>query len=334
MTQEATPVGGASDTVVAAEPTIEDRFAALAQDDGQDEERRPGDETEQSADAEQPELTTDDVPDEAETSETEELPPIAAPASWKAEEKEAFSSLPRALQETVTRREAERDKQVQAKSQEAAQTRSAVEREARDTIQQLNTRYVQQLQHFEAQFAVPEPDPQLIADDPELYAHQLQQHRNANAQRLQAQQQLAAASQQAEYLRHQATVREQETTRAALAESFPEYLDPTNGPKLREELGSTALELGYTAEQLKNVDHLDILAMRQANEWRQDSVKYRALMSKKMQGVRAAKDLPKVSKPGVASAPGAVVNERYAADRQRMKGGDKDATTRVFSKFL
>ena len=53
----------------------------------------------------------------------------------------------------------------------------------------------------------------------------------------------------------------QQETAAILQEKFPEYLDPTEGPKLRQELGSIALELGYSADQLANVDAADILAM-------------------------------------------------------------------------
>ena len=334
MTQEATPVGGASDTVVAAEPTIEDRFAAIASDDDRDEEQ-PAAEGEQSSDAEaETELTAADVADDDAAAEAAEQPPIEPPASWKAEEKALFAELPRAVQETLTRRESEREKFVQTKAQEAAQTRSAVEREAAQAFQQLQAQYTAQLQHFEGLLAVPEPDPQLIADDPELYAHQLAQHRQYTAQRQQAQQARAQAEQQAEFLQQQIAQREQQATAAALAEHFPEYLDPESGPKLREALGSTALALGYTAEQLQNVDHLDLLAMRTANDWRAKAAKYDALMATKMETVRAAKGLPRVSKPGVAAAAGTVAGQRYAADRQAMKAGDKDAGVRVFSRFI
>jgi hypothetical protein len=208
-----------------------------------------------------------------------------------------------------------------------------VEREALQTIQQLNNNYVQHIGTLEQQLIVPEPDIRLMADDPDLYVTQLEQHRYSLAQRQQVQQAIANARQQAEFAQREMFAREQAETAQVLAQTFPEYLDATSGPKLREELGSTALQLGYTAEQLANVDHRDILAMRTAHDWRQKAEKYDALMSKKMATVRAARGLPRVSRPGVPQGKGAAESQRYAQDRQAMRDGDRDAAVRVFKRF-
>lgn len=53
--------------------------------------------------------------------------PVPFPTSWGAEAKEAFSKLPRDVQEIVSKRESEREKYVSAKAEEAAQERKKVE---------------------------------------------------------------------------------------------------------------------------------------------------------------------------------------------------------------
>ena len=314
--------------------TLEDRFAGVAADDSD----APGAGHDPRSDED--DIAEEDAPDEGGPADPDdgEAPGASAapapPVSWTAAEKDAFAQLPRSLQETLTRREGERERFVQAKAQEARHARSEVEREALEAIQELQSTYAQHLHHFEAQLAVSEPDPRLIASDPELYAAQLAQHRHYTAQRQQAQQLLAQVQQQSAFAEAEIAARESEETRAVLAASFPEYLDPDSGPKLRQELGSTALALGYSPDQLAAVDHVDILAMRLANEWRQDALKYRALIASKPDHVRAARDMPRVSRPGTSPARGAADSQRYAADRQRMKHGDRDAATRVFGRFL
>jgi hypothetical protein len=330
------PDRAATDEAAAGAPTLEDRFAAFGEAGGatgidnepSDENGRP----DNGAEGDRPDERT---ADEAAGDVAGDVPasPVTPPVSWTPAEKEEFARLPRAVQETLSRREAERERFVQAKSQEARGARAEVEREALATFQQLQSRYAEHLAHFEAQLEVPEPDPQLIAEDPALYAAQLQQHRYYAAQRLEAQQLLAQARHQAAFAEKEIAAREQQATRAALADAFPEYLDAQSGPKLRQELGSTALELGYSAEQLAQVDHVDILAMRKANEWRSDALKYRALMASRMETVRAARDMPRVSRPG-SGGRGAAESQRNAQDRQKMRDGDKDAAVRTFARFL
>ena len=323
------------ETQASAAPSLEDRFAALG-DEGPSapvDGETPGDQPPSGPaveDRDRSEGTDGDAAgDEVEAAAAAIAPPI----SWTQAEKEVFAQLPRGVQEVLSRREAERERFIQAKSQEARSARSAVEREALATFQQLQARYAEQLAHFEAQLEVPEPDPRLIAEDPALYAARLEQHRHYAAQRHEAQQLLAQAQAQAAFAEQEIAAREQDETRAVLAGAFPEYLDAQSGPKLREELGSTALELGYTPEQLAQVDHVDILAMRKANEWRSDALKYRALMASRMETVRAARDMPRVSRPG-SGGRGAAEGQRYAQDRQKMRDGDKDAAVRTFARFL
>lgn len=53
--------------------------------------------------------------------------PVPFPTSWGAEAKEAFSKLPRDVQEVVSRRESEREKFVSTKAEETAQERKKTE---------------------------------------------------------------------------------------------------------------------------------------------------------------------------------------------------------------
>ena len=98
-----------------------------------------------------------------------------------------------------------------------------------------------------------------------------------------------------------------------------------------QELASIARELGYSDDLIASAGAHDILAMKKVAELKAKADRWDALQRKKMETVRAAKALPKVAKPGTAQPKGAAQNERYQADRQRMKAGDRDATLRIFS---
>lgn len=332
MTQPEEAVGGANDApVVAAEPTIEDRLTAAIdapQDDPDKKPEDPPEAGEEEAPVAEAELTEEDVA-EAEAAE----PPIKPPVSWTAEEQEEFAKLPRELQETVTRREADREKFVQSKAQEAKQAQAAAEKQA---VEQLNGRLQAHATALESLLvAVPQkPSYQLQADDPDAFAYHMDAHERAAAHNQWVEQQIANATHEAGRAAQVLQQHVLQETEAVLRDQFPEYLDATTGPELKQRLGSTARELGYTDDQLANVDGWDILAMRKANEWREDAMKYRALMAKKMEKVREAKNLPRVSRPGTSTGPGAVANQRYQADREAMKGGDLDAAARAVARFL
>jgi hypothetical protein len=334
MTQQ-TPgdaVGAASDTVVAAEPTIQDRFAAISGDEQEEKKPDEGEEAEAPQGAEADELTVEDVTEEGEAEAPEEgaEPPIAAPVSWTAEEKEEFGKLPPAVQKTIARRETERETFVQAKAQEAKQTRATVEREALTYVDQLQTTHAQQLQALLPQ--IPEkPSYQLQVDDPYLYADMMDAHERALAQYNFAQQQLQQIGAQQAQRSQQAATQKAAEMREALVQNFPEFLDPATGPKLQQELESIATDLGY---RIAEADTSDILAMKKVATYKSKADKYDALMAQKMQRVREAKGAPRVSRPGAAQPKGAAESQRYQSDREAMRGGDKDATNRVFGRFL
>jgi hypothetical protein len=327
MTQQDTAVGGSNDTVVAAEPTLEDRFAAFGEDQQDEEEPVAAEDGGDGNDPPEP-PENDDAEDEP-----GEDPAIDPPVSWTAEEKEEFKSLPRALQETLTRREAEREKFVQSKAQEAAKTRLIVEQQAaewRTTKLQADARLLQDMLP-----QVPEkPSPRLQLEDAYAYADQMEAYEWSIAQHnaiVQRHQEI-----QAELGQMQVTMKTQQSQldEQTLRTQFPEFLDAEKGPELKKALASTALALGYSDDQLAHVDAQDVHAMKTASEWKAKADKFDTLMAKQMQTVRDAKALPKVSRPGAPVARGAVANQRYQADREAMRNGDRDAGARVFKNFI
>src|SRR5690606_13541685 len=123
-----------------------------------------------------------------------EDPPIEPPPSWSAEEREAFDQLPRSIQQTLTRREAERERIVQARTREASQARSRVEGEARALIQHVQDTHAAQIQALLP--PIPErPSYQLQADDPRAFGEQMDAYESAVGRHQWAQQQLHAIQQ-------------------------------------------------------------------------------------------------------------------------------------------
>jgi hypothetical protein len=222
---------------------------------------------------------------------------------------------------------------VQAKAREAGQARSLAEGEARAVIQQLQDTYAAQIQALLP--AIPErPSYQLQVDDPRAFGEKMDAHESAVAQHQWAQQQLQALQQDRAAADQSAWVQDVQREAATLRETLPEWFDEVEGPKLRQRAGSIAAEFGYSAEQLNDATASEIAALVKAAEWKAKADKLDALMAKKMETVRAAKGMPRVSKPGMPQGKGAIANQRYIADRQAMKNGDRDATTRVFKAFV
>ena len=292
MAQLDNPAAGSDSVTSDGAPASNDPIDTIA-DSFFEEEEQGGDASHGEAAAE---LVADDVSDEeAETSE----PGIAPPVSWTAEEKARFKSLPREVQETLARRETERERFVQSKAAEAAEVRVRAERAALSEIGRLSQEYAEQFSSV-LPYIPERPSYQLQVDDPIAFAEQMDAHERALAQHEYVQQQIGQARAQAAQVEQMLRAQSQQAFHSALAQQFPEFLDPNLGPKLRQQLGSIALELGFPAENLADIDACDVLAMRKASEWKSKAEKYDALMTQKMEKVREAKSLPRLSRPGSA----------------------------------
>lgn len=262
-------------------------------------------------------------------------PAIDPPVSWAADAKELFSQLPPELQQQVAERETQRERFIQQKASEASEAKRTAAMEAERATAELQRQYATQLEQYASLLEPQRPDPALLRQDPVAF-YQLQAEYEAGiAQRQQmmqratlAQQEAMARQQQAEALQTQAEV-------AKLAQAIPEWADPAKRAALLTEYESVGAELGYGSELMAQATADDILALRKAAEWKSKAAKYDALQKTKMEVVRSAKALPKVSKPGVAPTRGEISQSRAQAAWQNVKAAkSKDAQAEAFAGYL
>ena len=331
MTQPTEAVGS-EQPVEAPVETAEDIYARLGE-----ETFGVTDEEEEPVGEEGPEPEQEAADDEtAAEEEADDLPPIEAPVSWDAEAKELFKNLPRDAQEIVAKREGERERFVQQKSQEAAQARQTAAQQAQAELAQLNAAYAQHYQEIASQFEVAEPDPMLQVTDPVAYAQQLRAVQQANAQRSKAQQAAQQHFQQAQALAAQAEQANYAEQHRIIVDSFPEYADPTTGPELQRKLTAVAKRIGYTDELIGQARAQDILAMRTVAEAIDKADKYDALQKTKMANVRAAKGKPPVStRPGVSQGPEQLrARTAQAALDTALTSKNRDVSGAAFYQYL
>ena len=323
MTQPSQEAVGGDETPV-TDPA--DVFTKLAE-----QEFGVTDDEEQPAEGEIPAEEADDEPTLEE--EADDLPPIDAPVSWDAEAKELFKGLPREAQEIVAKRESERERFVQQKSQEAVRARNDAAQEASQQLAQIDAAYAQQYQSLAEQMQPQRPNPALLQHDPMAFYAQQAAYESTVAQQQQLQQLAAQHAQQAQARAHQAEQANHAEQRRIIVDSFPEYADPTTGPELQRKLTAVAKELGYSDELIGQARASDILAMRTAADWKAKAEKYDALQANKMAKVRAAKGLPKVATPGVANTNSQTRNIQ-AAEQTLLTSRNRDEQGAAFLRIV
>jgi hypothetical protein len=299
--------------------------------------------------ADEPEEETDEIPEgdepegeeaegdtpEAEetTDENSEAPePIAAPVSWDKDAKEAFAQLPRELQATVAEREAQRDKAIQSATTEAANAKRNALAEANAMFADQQRQYAQHLEQLAAQNAPQRPDPALAAQDPGAYVQALAYFEAHNAQHQELMQQAAHAKNEA--TRREAITRQHEIAKdqEALATALgDDWTDTGKRQALLTSLQEVGATLGYPVELMGQANATDILALKAAAGWKAKADKYDALQSNKMAAVRAAKDAPRVAKPGTSQTRAETSSRSRSAawdavKSSRGKNGDAAAT--------
>jgi hypothetical protein len=309
MTQPIEAVGGDGNP---ADANPADAFNAIADEmlGVEPEEEQPAEEP-LEPEGDEPE---DEAPEEAELDDEDiepDLPAIEPPNSLTAEEKEAFKGLPREAQEFTARRIGELEKGFQSKAQEAAQAKQAAQLEALRLVEQVKAEAAERLQNYADQFEVKPPSAALLRTDPDAYANQLEAYQYYTAQREQAQRDADKARADQAQIQAARAQHEAEQFRQRLEAELPEIFDPATGQKLAQELNATAELLGFDPNEISDVSA--IKALKQTAEWKSDSDKYRALMAKKMERVRAGKNPPPITKPGTARLP--EQNRKARADK-------------------
>ena len=260
----------------------------------EDDEEEEGEEADETGE--------DDAAESDDEEADEEKPePVKPPVSWSKEDAAVFAALDPKAQAVITRREAERDRFVQQKSVEAAQTRDKVANEARDLIVRQHEDYAKRLDVYARAIIPQRPDQRLlytgVQDDIVQYHRQQAAYEGASAQLQELQQQIAHSEQAANAAREQSQQAERSMDAQRLREQLPEWFDGSS--TIQTELQSIGQELGYPDELMRQASSTDILALKKAMDWKAKADKYDKAIGKQMETVRAAKGLPKMAKPGV-----------------------------------
>ena len=288
-----------------------------------------------------PESDGQDLPEDAEPEEaigdTEEVASdepddesdhrIEPPKSWSNEDKAVFSQLPPEAQAVITRRESERDRAFQAKTQEIAEHRRALETTFGE-IQNERSSYANNLEQLLA-VAMPEAaqfanvDWQRLAQESPADYVRLTAERDALRGRIgaiQGELQRVQAVAQQDYARNFAHLRATEAQR--LAEKLPEFADRERAPKLISEIREWLQGEGFTAQEIGQViDHRVINVAVKA--MRAD----RAAKARRSAETRRADPAPSVQRPGVSPPreSNAARRRNQAMEQLKRTGSEKDA---------
>src|SRR3954464_5260116 len=230
--------------------------SAAPEDAGPD--TAPGDEEEEQPDT-----------DPGEESE-DAAHPIDPPRSWSNQEKELFSQLPPEAQQVIARREGERDKAFNQKTQEIAEHRKALE----STFGEIQSERQSYAQNLDRLLFVAAPEAQqfaqldwqrLAVENPAQYVAMTAQ-RDALRGRLGAiQEELGRVSQAAQQdrARQFAVLRDAEQQR--LIEKLPAFGEPEAGQKLAGDMRSWLVKQGFSEQEIGQViDHRIILVAEKA----------------------------------------------------------------------
>ena len=204
-------------------------------------------------------------------------PAIAPPVSWDNDAKVLFEQLPPELQEKVAAREAQRERAIQEATTAAAEARRNAAAEANAEFADQQRLYAAHLAELANQMAPQRPDPVLLTQDPQTFY------------RLQAQYESQVA--QAEAMAQAA---------ALAAELGEDWTDASRRRALLTDLEGVGAALGYSMELMGQANATDILALKAAAEWKAKADRYDQLQSNRTSAVRAARNAPRVARPGTA----------------------------------
>jgi hypothetical protein len=240
------------------------------------------------------------------------LPSIAPPRSWTKEDKELFTSLPRATQERLAERERSREGDFLRRQNEAAEKLkglTAKEQAAEQARQQYESALPILLQGLQATVNSEFADVKTWADVQKMAAEDWPRYVRWDAHQKQiaeAGQQLAAAQQRQQQERQQKFAAFAAGEDDLFKERVAEMADAKKAAELQtaalavlKELGFEDAELAQSWNGQKDLslrDHRVQLLVRDATLWREAQQKAKAA---------AAKPVPPVQRPGVAPPNGA-----------------------------
>lgn len=262
---------------------VGEALSGLFAEDAEDEIQPQG---QGSADGAEQEETPAIGDTETGHSEQEEAPAIEPPGSWTAEEKQQFAQLPPALQQTVLRRESERERLLSTQAQKASETERAIAAER----QQLADQRAQQGQFLQAVLFQLYPEVQqfqavdwnkLAREQPAEWAAKRQAFDDLNNRITAAQQQIGAIQQLQQAEQQKQFQKTLEGERAKLIEKLPEFADPLKRQAIGQDLAKHLPEL--TQQEIGSIaDHRHFLIARDAVLWRQHQAALAAAQAKRV----------------------------------------------------
>lgn len=209
-------------------------------------------------------------PQDPEPESDPELPAIAAPKSWDAQERAEFAKLSRAAQEIILNRESERDRAVSKAQQESSAARKQAEADLA-ALAQYKATFDQIATRANKVFADKWANVDWVAlarQDPAAYTIAKAEH-DAEAGELQqvqlAQAEAARVQQQQEQLQFQSYVQAEFQT---LAEIAPDLADPKAGPQKRGEVTQFLRGLGIPDDAITRISAIEMSLARDAMEFR------------------------------------------------------------------
>jgi hypothetical protein len=195
---------------------------------------------------------------------------IEPPASWSTDEKQAFAQLPPALQQTVARRESQREAALTQRSQEAAEARRAYDGERQAAVAQ-RAEYLAGLQKMMV-LAAPQAAALNNVDWVAVQANSPAEYTRLQAMREDLKSRLGAIEQEFQQSQQQLSAYQQQQLaevvakeHQALGEKMPDFSDPVKGNQLRKDLGTYLRDAGgFTPQEINTAyDHrLVVLATK------------------------------------------------------------------------
>lgn len=246
------------------------------------------------------EIPQDDIVDGDQTEVGEPDTAIDPPSSWDKEAKGLFSQLPPELQTVVADREAQRDKQVFAASERAAEAQRQATAQVAAQTAEAQQFFAQQLESFANAYLPPEPNPAHY-QDMQSYGLAKERWNQDRAQHQQLMQQVQGIRSQAEQQAQADQIAMLQADAQRVMVELPELSDQAAYGKLVQELTPIAKELGYDDQRISQAWPSDVLAMKKVANYKSKADKWDALQARKMEGVRNAKAIPRTAKPGTTT---------------------------------
>jgi hypothetical protein len=245
-------------------------------------------------------------PPSGETEEAAEpevtLPPIDAPVSWTAEEKQRFAALPRETQEYISNRERARDAEIRRSQNEVAEKLKLSQQEqeamvqARQQYENALPMLLQSLQSSSefADIKSIEDVEKLARDDWPRYVQW-----DAHNKKVMAVQQEIVEAQQRQHQEYQSQWEKYANEQDRLfAEKVPEVLDPEKGKAIREmAINSLQKDYGFSLEEMQQAWNGPFRDAR-VQQILLDAARWRNLKANPPKPVE--KPVPPVQRPGPA----------------------------------